>query len=119
MRRNLISIGILVALAGAWMIWQRGCARTMADIEVSGGAVLVRNQTDEDWQSVRIWVNDYYSGTLSELRAGAFVREPVSRFVAAQGQTLKSTAPIRGVVVLATTPSGKPIRVLWGESAWH
>jgi hypothetical protein len=47
------------------------------------------------------------------------VREPVSRFVAAQGQTLKSTAPITSVVVLATTPAGAPVRVAFGKPAWY
>ena len=109
----------MLALAGAWALWHRGCARPLPDIAIDGGAITVRNQSREDWKNVRIWVNDYYSGTASEIRAGSFVREPVSRFVAAQGQKLKSTAPITSVVVLGTTASGAPLRVAWGNPAWY
>lgn len=119
MRRSLISLGILAALAGAWMLWQRGCDRTLPAIAIADGAITVRNQTNEHWTNVRIWVNDYYSGTAGEIRAGSFVREPVSRFVAAQGQTLKSTTPITSVVALGTTSSGRPLRVAWGKPAWY
>lgn len=119
MRRLAVSLGILVVLAGAWMLWQRGCDRHLPDIAVDDGAIVVRNQTAENWNNVRIWVNDYYSGTASEIRAGSFVREPVSRFIAAQGQTLKPTATITSVVVLGTTAGGTPLRVAWGKPAWH
>lgn len=119
MRRLAVSLGVMAALVGAWMLWQRGCDRPLPAIVVADGAITVRNQTGEDWKNVRIWVNDYYSGTASEIRAGSFVREPASRFVAAQGQTLKSTIPVTSVVVLGTTASGKPIRVPWGKPAWY
>ncbi len=119
MRRLTISLGVLLALIGAWTLYQRGCDRKLSDIDIADGAIMVRNQTSEDWKNVRIWVNDYYSGTASEIRAGSFVREPVSRFVASQGQTLKSTAPITSVVVLGTTASGAPLRVAFGKPAWY
>lgn len=119
MRRPLISAGLLAALLGAWLLWQRGCDRALPDIAVDDGAIVVRNQTTETWSNVRIWVNDYYSGTASEIRAGSFVREPVSRFVAAQGQTLKATTRVTSVVVLGTTAAGKPVRVAWGTPAWY
>jgi len=119
MKRTLISLAVLIALIGAWTLWQRGCARPLADIEVKDGAILVRNQTPESWTNVRIWVNDYYSGTLAELKSGSFVREPVTKFVAAQGQTLKASAAITSVVVLGTTANGQPVRVPWGKPAWY
>ncbi len=119
MRRHLAISLVFIALAAAWFLWQRGCDRALTDIAIDGGAILVRNQSADDWSAVRIWVNDYYSGTATEIRAGGFVREPVTRFVAAQGQTLKSTAPITSVVVLATTKTGAPVRVVWGKPFWH
>jgi hypothetical protein len=64
-------------------------------------------------------VNDDYSGTASEIRAGSFIREPVTRFIAAQGQTLKSTTPITSIVVLGTTAGGKPLRIPYGKPAWY
>ena len=119
MRRAAISIGVLAALLGAWTLYQRGCNRTLPDIAIADGAITVRNQTAESWNNVRIWVNDYYSGAASEIRAGSFLHEPVTRFVAAQGQRLTIAAPITSVVVLGTTASGKPLRVAWGKPAWY
>lgn len=119
MRRHLTITLVFVALVAAWFVWQRGCDRALPDIAVDDGAILVRNQTAEPWTNVRIWVNDYYSGTAKEIRAGSFVREPVGRFVAAHGQTLKSTTPITSVVVLGATRGGAPVRVVWGKPFWH
>jgi len=119
MRRHLAISLAFVVLVAAWFLWQRGCDRAQPDIVVADGAILVRNQTAEHWVNVRIWVNDYYSGTASEIRAGGFVREPVTRFVAAQGQTLKSTTRITSIAVLGTTPSGAAVRVAWGTPAWY
>ena len=119
MRRLAVSLTILVALVAAWMLWQRGCDRAQPDVVVADGAITVRNQTGEDWKNVRIWVNDYYSGTVAEIRSGSFVREPVTRFVAAQGQTLKSTTKITSVVALATGADGAPVRKAWGTPAWY
>jgi hypothetical protein len=119
MRRHLAISAVFVALVAAWFLWQRGCDRALPDIAIDDAAILVRNQTTENWTSVRIWVNDYYSGTASEIHAGGFVREPVTRFVAAQGQRLKSTAPITSVVVLGTTEHGAPVRLVWGKPFWH
>lgn len=119
MRRRVILSGVVLALFGAWALWQRGCASPKPDIETTGGAILVRNQTADDWLDVRIWVNDYYSGTAAEIKAGSFVREPVSRFIAAQGQGLKASAPITSVVVLGRTRAGAPVRVALGKPAWY
>jgi hypothetical protein len=110
---------IVVAVVGGYLVWQRGCRRELPAIDVSGGAVVVRNQTAHEWRNVRIWVNDYYSGTAARIPAGGSVREPVTRFVAAQGQRLSASAGITSVVVLGTAPDGTAIRVVWGEPFWH
>lgn len=109
----------MLALFGGWTLWQRGCSAPKPDIEVGGGAVLVRNQTPDDWLDVRIWLNDYYAGTAAEITAGAFVREPVARFIAGQGQGLSASTAITSVVVLGHTRAGAPVRVAWGKPAWH
>lgn len=119
MRRHLPITLVFIALATGWFLWQRGCDRALPDIAIDDGMILVRNQTAEHWVNVRIWVNEYYSGTASEIRAGGFVREPVTRFVSAQGQTMKSTTAITAVVVLGTTARGAPVRVVWGKPFWH
>lgn len=110
-------IGVCVA---GWVLWQRGCDQTLEDIVVDQGAVTVRNQSQDEWLNVRIWVNDHYAGGARSIPPGGFVREPLSRFVAAQGQSFNAvTTPVASVVVLAKTPAGAPVRVVWGKPFWH
>jgi hypothetical protein len=118
-RRHLKTTLGFVALFAAWSMWQRGCDRPLPDIAIDDGIIVVRNQTAEKWTNVRVWVNDYYSGLAREIPAGGFVREPVGRFVAAQGQTLQPSAAITSVVALGTTQSGAHVRVVWGKPFWH
>ena len=115
-----ISIAIWLIVGTGWYLWHRGNATRLEDIVVADGAVTVRNQTDLPWQNIRIWVNDHYAGSAREIPAGGFVREPLSRFVAAQGQTINvATTKITSVVVIATNPTGTPVRVVWGKPFWH
>lgn len=119
MRRHLPITMVFIAVFLGWTIWQHGCDRALPDISIDGGMITARNQTADDWQSVRVWVNEFYAGQFREIKAGGFVRESVTRFVAGRGQKLTSTAAISSVVVLATTPKGAPVRVVFGKPMWH
>jgi len=114
------SIAVWLLIAVGWYFWQQRGAPYLEPIVVADGAVTVRNQTSREWRNVRIWVNDHYAGGARVIAAGGFVREPLSRFVAAQGQTINAaTTRITSVVVLATEPDGTPVRVAWGKPFWH
>jgi hypothetical protein len=114
------SIAVWLIVAAAWFLWLHRGAPPLEPIVVSDGAVTVRNQTGSEWQSVRIWVNDHYSGGASVIPAGGFVREPLSRFVAAQGQHINvASTGITSVVVLAREPDGTAVRIAWGKPFWH
>lgn len=116
--RILSVIVLLVGLAGCF--WMRGCAEVLAEIEVADGSIHVRNVTEYEWRNVRIWVNEYYAAVVATIPPGGFVREPVKRFVAAQGQTINtSTTPITSVVVLAQRPDGERVRIVWGTPEMH
>ena len=109
----------LLVLAG-WYFWQNRGTTPLEPIVIADGAVTVRNQTGRDWQNVRIWVNDHYAGSARVISAGGFAREPLSRFVASQGQTINTaTTKITSVVVLATDTDGTKVRVVWGKPFWH
>lgn len=110
-----------VLLVGVvWSVWLRGCPAELPDIEVADGAIVVRNQTDVEWTSVRIWVNDHYAVTAAALAPAGFIREPVRRFVASQGQRINtSTTAVTSVVVLAMTADGTRIRKVWGTPTLH
>ena len=118
--KTKVSIVVWLLVGTGYYFWQHRAAVPLEPIELADGAVTVSNQTGRDWQSVRIWVNDHYSGGARTIAAGSFVREPLSRFVAAQGQTFNAASTkITSVVVLATDASGSPVRVVWGKPFWH
>jgi hypothetical protein len=115
-----LRIWLLIWLcAGGWFLWQRGCAPDLDDIVIDESAVTVRNQSEGEWRDVRIWVNDQYVGTARVIAPGGFVREQLSRFVAAQGQRFHPDTPVRSVVLLAKTPAGASVRIVWGKPQWH
>ena len=114
-----VSIAIWLMAGAGWCLWQRRDATPLEAIVITEGAVTVRNQTGREWQSVRIWVNEHYAGFAKVIPAGGFVREPLSRFVAAQGQQLDAATRITSVVVLASEPDGTRVRVAWGKPFLH
>lgn len=117
--QRVFSLTVLV-VALAVFFWMRGCDERLPDIEVRDGIVHVRNSSDQDWRDVRIWVNDHYVAVVPVVPPAGFVREPIARFVASQGQTINSaTTPITSVVVLATGPDGARVRITWGTPQWH
>ncbi len=118
-RSRLLSVLVLaVGLAG--FLFMRGCDERLPDIEVADGFIHVRNETDEEWRTVRIWVNEHYAVSVVSIPPKGFIREPVKRFVAAQGQTINtSTTPVTSVVVLAASPSGERLRFTWGKPQLH
>ena len=115
-----ITIAVWLFVVGGWYLWQQRSPAPLEPIVIADGAVTVRNETTQDWQSVRIWVNEHYAGGAKVIPAGGFVREPLSRFVAAQGQKIDvARTRITSVVVLGTAPDGSRIRVAWGTPQWH
>lgn len=116
---RLFSVTVLLAgLAG--FFWMRGCAEALPEIDVADGSIHVRNLTEHEWRNVRIWVNEYYAAVVATVPPGGFVREPIKKFVAAQGQTINtSTTAITSVVVLAQRPDGERVRVVWGKPEMH
>lgn len=114
------SIAFWLLVGTGWFVWQQRDDAPLEPIVIADGAVTVRNQTTQDWQNVRIWVNEHYSGGAKGIPAGGFVREPLSRFVAAQGQRINvANSKITSVVVLANAPDGSRVRVAWGQPFLH
>lgn len=115
-----VSIAIWLIIGAGWYLWQRQDATPLEAIAIDDGFVTVRNQTSQEWQSVRIWVNEHYAGTAMAIPAGGFVREHLSRFVAAGGQKLNvASTRITSVAVLANEPNGTRVRVTWGRPTLH
>lgn len=113
-------MAVWLIFGAGWFLWQRREVTPLDAIVIADGAVMVRNQSGRDWQSVRIWVNEHYAGGTKVIPAGGFVREPLSRFVAAQGQKINvARTKITSVVVLAQEPDGKRVRIVWGTALAH
>jgi len=113
------SIAFWLIVAAGWYLWQGRTVTPLAPIVIADGAITVRNGTAQEWQNVRIWVNEHYAGGARMIPAGGFVREPLSRFVAAQGQTMTAATRVTSVVVLASNPDGTRVRVVWGQPFLH
>ncbi len=111
---------VVWSLIGLGVFWVRGCDTPLDPIVVADGTITVRNQTGQEWRDVRIWVNEYYAASLQAIPVAGFVREPINRFVAAQGQTINAAStPITSVVVLATDATGARVRLVWGTPTLH
>ena len=118
--RAKVSIGVWLVIAAGWYVWQRIDPVELDPIVIADGAVTVRNQTAGEWRNVRIWVNEHYAGGAQSIPPGGFVREPLSRFVAAQGQRIDAAkTKITSVVVLATAADGSRVRIPWGSPVLH
>jgi hypothetical protein len=115
-----ISIAVWLVIAGAWFLWQRRPPTLLETIVVKDGVVTVRNQTTQDWQNVRIWVNEHYAGEARLIAAGSFVREPLGRFVTTRNIKFDAALlKVNSVVVLASEPNGTRVRVAWGKPVLH
>ena len=78
-------------------------------------AIVVENQTADEWQNVEVWLNDHYRVTKSRMPPGERFSIPLSAFVAGFGQRFDAARqPIRGVEVSASAPGGRPVRLVWG-----
>ena len=84
-------------------------------ITFQGRAIVVENQTADEWQNVEVWLNDHYRVTKSRMPPGERFSIPLSAFVAGFGQRFDAARqPIRGVEVSASAPGGRPVRLVWG-----
>ena len=115
-----VSIAVWLVLGIAWFVWNRESSSTLETIAVADGTITVRNQTQRDWQSVRIWVNEHYAGEARSIAAGGFIREPLSRFITAGNVTFDAVRlKVNSVVVLASEPDGTRVRIPWGNPVLH
>jgi len=78
-------------------------------------AIVVENQTADEWQNVEVWLNDHYRVTKSRMPPGERFSIPLSSFVAGFGQRYDAARqPIRGVEVTATAPGARAVKLVWG-----
>jgi hypothetical protein len=107
---------ILLLLLGLLVARQHWRADTRTPLVVDPNRVTVNNTTDEGWRNVEIWVNSYYRATSASLDAHARLDAPLNRFISGHSRPFDaSREAVRGVEVTATSASGAPVKLVWGE----
>jgi type IV pilus biogenesis protein CpaD/CtpE len=97
---------LLLALAAL----AAGCRQSDPPIRVNGAALVVENQTRQEWRNVIVTVNGYYRGSAASLAPGARLDANLANFVTGLGQRFDVRRErVRLVEVKATDASGKPV----------
>lgn len=92
-----------------------GCSKPRDPIIVDEGMVTVENLTSQEWRSVRITVNDHFSGGAPILLPGGRITAPLSQFQTGFGQKFdRGRQSVFKVEVNATGADGKPVTLRWG-----
>jgi hypothetical protein len=106
-RRGLLALSLVGLLAG--------CSTPRDVIIVDEGIVTVENQTDQEWRSVRVTVNDHFTGGAPSLPAGSRLTAQLSQFQTGLGQKFdRRRQSVVKIEVTATSADGKPVALKWG-----
>jgi hypothetical protein len=90
------------------------CRRSDPPIRVTRDALIVENQTREEWRDVIVTVNGYYRGTSKTLASGGRLDANLGNFVTGLGQRFdKNRERVTRVEVRATDASGRPVTLDW------
>lgn len=85
-------------------------------VSIEGRVLTVTNLTDDEWIHVEIWLNNHYRVTKPRMPAGERFGVPLDAFTAGFGQRFNPVRQVaQGIEVTATTASGTPVRIVWGE----
>jgi hypothetical protein len=108
--------GLLLFLALAGLSASAACSAARDPITVEEGVVTVENQTSREWRSVRVTVNDHFSGGVASLLPGGRLTAPLSDFQTGFGQKFdRGRQSVFKVEVTATEPDGTPVKLAWGQ----
>lgn len=104
--RTVLVLAVLVAAA---------CSPPRDAIVVNEGIITVENLTGQEWRSVRVTVNNHFSGGVPVLAAGGRLNAPLSQFQTGLGQKFdRGRQSVFKVEVTATGADGKPVTLKWG-----
>jgi hypothetical protein len=91
------------------------CSPAPERLKIEGRTITVFNDSNREWRSVEVWVNNHYRGTKDAMAPGERLVMPLDRFVAAYGQTFPRQQQVTGIELTATDSSGAPVKIDWGE----
>jgi len=85
-------------------------------VSITERRIIVTNTSDEEWRDIEVWVNHHYRAVAQSLGPKGRMTAPLGSFVAGFGQRFDpAKQAVVGVEVTATTASGKPVKLTWGE----
>src|SRR5262245_39641544 len=102
--RACAALLVVLAFCGA-------CSSTPPEpLRLVNGLVTVDNQTDEEWRSVEIWVNNYYREHGPSVAAKGILQVRLDSFISGYGQRFDNRrAQITDLRFSATRPNGERI----------
>src|SRR4051794_9260051 len=110
----LVQTGAGCMLAAALAILPLGCGQREPPIRVTRDALVVENQTREEWHDVTVTVNGYYRGTSKTLAPGGRLDANLGNFVMGLGQRFDTNRErVQKVEVRATDASGRAVTLDW------
>lgn len=81
-------------------------------LTLNGGTLVVRNDTDEEWKSVEIWVNWYYRAVIPSIPAHGRVDAKLDAFLEGYGRRFDYThTMVKDVKLTARRPNGEPLEL--------
>jgi hypothetical protein len=105
----------LGAVLMAALVVLGGCAAPRDAIVLEEGLVSIENQTDHEWRSVRVTINDHFSGGAPALAPGGRLTAQLSQFQTGFGQKFdRARQSVYKIEVTATSADGKPVTLRWG-----
>ena len=81
-------------------------------MQLERGQLTVDNQTDEEWRSVEIWVNNYYRAMVPSIAAHGRFQVQLDSFISGYGRRFDYTARrSRDLRLSARRPNGEPLEL--------
>ncbi|HKT81206.1 MAG TPA: hypothetical protein VJP86_13360 [Vicinamibacterales bacterium] len=103
MRALCLIVAVLIA----------GCTpRPREVLRLQSGQLTVDNQTDEEWRSVEIWVNNYYRALVPSIAPHSVFQVRLDSFVSGYGRRFDyGHAQVTDLRLSARRPNGEAIEV--------
>jgi hypothetical protein len=104
--------GLLIVMVSA----VAACRSSDPPIRITRTALIVENQTRDEWHDVTVTVNGYYRGTSKTLAAGGRLDASLGNFVTGLGHRFDTSRErVQTVEVRATDASGRPVTLEWKQ----
>ena len=100
-------------VAAALVLLGSACSSAPSEVlKLDRGLLTVNNQTDEEWRSVEIWVNNYYRAVVPTIAAHGLFQVQLDSFISGYGRRFDyHAAQIKDLRLSARRPNGEVLDV--------